>query len=62
VIPLGYVWSAVMVLFGGILFAMRLRYDSLMPGWLTHFLFNAQPFLTYPLIAWLAPQLLPGGF
>jgi hypothetical protein len=51
-----------MVLFGGILFAMRLRYDSLMPGWLTHFLFNAQPFLTYPLIAWLAPQLLPGGF
>lgn len=60
-IPLGYVWSVVMVVFGGLLFAMRLRYNSLTPGWLTHFLFNAQPFLAYPLIAWFAPQLLPGG-
>jgi membrane protease YdiL (CAAX protease family) len=61
IIPLGYVWSAVMVAFGGILFAIRLRYDSLTPGWLTHFLFNAQPFLIYPLISWLAPRLVPGG-
>jgi len=32
------------------------------PGWLTHILFNAQPFLTYPLIAWIliAPTALPG--
>jgi membrane protease YdiL (CAAX protease family) len=43
-IPLGLVWSAVMVVFGAILFAIRLRYDSLSPGWLVHFLFNAQPF------------------
>ncbi|HEY4840825.1 MAG TPA: CPBP family intramembrane glutamic endopeptidase, partial [Terriglobales bacterium] len=60
-IPLGLVWSAVMVVFGAILFAIRLRYDSLSPGWLVHFLFNAQPFLIDPLIAWLAPGLLPGG-
>jgi membrane protease YdiL (CAAX protease family) len=60
-IPLGLVWSAVMVVFGAILFTIRLRYDSLSPGWLVHFLFNAQPFLIYPLIAWLAPGLLPGG-
>jgi membrane protease YdiL (CAAX protease family) len=60
-IPLGYVWSAVMVVFGAILYAIRLRHDSLSPGWLAHILFNAQPFLTYPLIAWVAPGLLPGG-
>jgi membrane protease YdiL (CAAX protease family) len=61
VIPLGLVWSAVMVVFGAILFATRLRYDSLSPGWLVHVLFNAQPFLIHPLITWLAPGLLPGG-
>jgi membrane protease YdiL (CAAX protease family) len=60
VIYLGFVWSAVMVVFGAILFAIRLRYASLSPTWLAHFLFNAQ-FLTRPLIAWLAPALLPGG-
>lgn len=60
-IPLGLVWSTVMVVFGAILFAIRLRYDSLSPGWLVHVLFNAQPFLIYPLTAWLAPGLLPGG-
>jgi Type II CAAX prenyl endopeptidase Rce1-like len=59
-IPLGFVWSAAMMGLGTILFALRLRYDSLSPGWLAHFLFNAQPFLSYPLIAWLAPALLPG--
>jgi membrane protease YdiL (CAAX protease family) len=59
-IPLGFVWSAVMVVFGSLLFAIRLRYDSLSPGWLVHFLFNAQPFLTYPLISWMSPALLPG--
>jgi membrane protease YdiL (CAAX protease family) len=61
-IPLGLVWSAVMVVFGSVLFAIRLRYDSLSPGWIVHFLFNAQPFLIYPLIAWLAPGLVPGSF
>jgi membrane protease YdiL (CAAX protease family) len=61
VIPLGLVWSAVMVVFGAMLFAIRLRYDSLSPAWLVHVLFNAQPFLIYPLTAWLAPGLLPGG-
>jgi membrane protease YdiL (CAAX protease family) len=59
-IPLGFVWSAVMVVFGAILFGIRLRYDSLSPGWLVHFLFNAQPFLVLPLITWLAPALFPG--
>jgi membrane protease YdiL (CAAX protease family) len=59
-IPLGLVWATVMVLFGAILFAIRLRFDSLSPAWLTHFLFNAQPLVIYPLIAWLAPALLPG--
>jgi hypothetical protein len=47
--------------FGSILFALRLRYASLSPGWLAHFLFDAQPLLIYPLIAWLAPALRPGG-
>jgi membrane protease YdiL (CAAX protease family) len=59
-IPLGPVWVAVMIMFGAILFALRLRYDSLSPAWLTHFLFNAQPLLIYPLVAWLDPALLPG--
>jgi len=51
-IPLGFVWSAVMVVLGAILFALRLRYGSLTPAWLVHFLFNAQPLLILPLIAW----------
>lgn len=59
-IPLGPAWAAVMVVFGAILFTLRLRYGSLTPAWLTHFLFNAQPLLIYPLIAWLEPGLLPG--
>jgi membrane protease YdiL (CAAX protease family) len=59
-IPLGLPWATVMVAFGAILFAIRLRYHSLTPAWLTHFLFNAQPLLIYPLIAWLAPDWLPG--
>lgn len=59
-IPLGFVWAAVMIAFGGILFALRLRYESLSPAWLAHFLFNAQPLLIHPLIASLAPMLLPG--
>jgi len=37
-----------MVVFGAMLFAIRLRYASLSTGWLVHFLFNAQPFLIYP--------------
>jgi hypothetical protein len=48
------------VVLGAILFALRLRYESLSPAWLTHFLFNAQPFLIYPLLSRLAPALLPG--
>jgi membrane protease YdiL (CAAX protease family) len=60
-IPLGLVWSAVMVGLGGILFALRLRYNSLTPGWIAHFLFNAQPILIHPLIAWLPPGVLPVG-
>lgn len=59
-IPLGLVWAIVMIMFGAILFAIRLRYRSLSPAWLTHFLFNAQPLVIYPLIAWLAPGWLPG--
>ena len=59
-IPLGLVWATVMVMFGAILFALRLRTDSLTPAWLTHFLFNAQPLVIYPLLAWLAPGWLPG--
>ncbi|MDE2379973.1 CPBP family intramembrane glutamic endopeptidase [Bradyrhizobium sp.] len=60
ILPLGFVWGVAMVGFGAILFVLRLRYDSLSPGWLTHLLFNAQPFVTYPLIAWIAPAALPG--
>jgi membrane protease YdiL (CAAX protease family) len=59
-IPLGFAWSAVTVVFGAMLFAIRLRYDSLSPGWLFHFLFNSQPLLIYPLITWLPPALHPG--
>jgi membrane protease YdiL (CAAX protease family) len=59
-IPLGFVWSAAMVGLGTILYALRLRYGSLSPAWLAHILFNAQPVLLYPLIAWLAPAVLPG--
>ncbi len=58
-IPLGFVWSAAMVGFGAILFGLRLRYESLTPGWLTHILFNAQPILSY-LIAAIVPAVLPG--
>jgi membrane protease YdiL (CAAX protease family) len=46
-IPLGPVWASVMVLLGAILFGLRLRYGSLAPAWLTHFLFNAQPLVAY---------------
>jgi membrane protease YdiL (CAAX protease family) len=61
IIPLGLVWGAAMaVVLGAILFALRLRYESLTPAWLAHFLFNAQPFLIYPLLMPLAPGLLPG--
>jgi membrane protease YdiL (CAAX protease family) len=59
-IPLGFVWASAMVGFGAILFALRLRYDSLSPAWAAHFLFNAHPLLILPLIQWLAPALLPG--
>jgi len=63
VLPLGLVWGAAMaVVLGAILFALRLRYESLTPAWLAHFLFNAQPFLIYPLLTRLAPGLLPGHF
>lgn len=55
IIPLGLVWGVAMVLLGVILFALRLRYESLSPAWLAHTLFNAQLTLSYPLIAWLAP-------
>lgn len=61
-IPLGLVWSIVMIALGAILFALRLRYDSLTPAWLTHFLFNAQPVLILPLISRFAPALHPGHF
>jgi membrane protease YdiL (CAAX protease family) len=59
-IPLGFVWGLAMVCFGAILFGLRLRYESLSPGWLTHILFNSQPFLTYPLISSIALTALPG--
>ena len=49
-IPLGLVWSIAMVGLGAVLYGLRLRYQSLSPGWLTHVLFNSQPFLAYPLI------------
>jgi CAAX protease family protein len=53
VIPLGFVWGAAMVLpLGTVLFALRLRYESHTPAWLAHCLFNAQPFLIYPLLPW----------
>lgn len=61
IIALGFVWSVAMILLGVILFALRLRYESLSPAWLAHTLFNAQltfnaPLtLIYPLITWLAP-------
>ena len=54
----GFVWSAAMVLFGAMLFGLRLWRRSLTPGWLAHFLFNAQ-LAIHPLIAWLAPALRP---
>ena len=60
VIPLGLVWGIVMTGLGAILFALRLRYDSLTPAWFAHVLFNAQPFVALPLINWLAPALRPG--
>jgi hypothetical protein len=44
------------------LFALRLRHDSVPLAWLAHILFNAQPILSYPLIAWLAPLVLAGRF
>lgn len=61
-LPLGsLVWSGAMVGLGAILYTLRLRYHSLSPGWLTHTLFNAQPFLIYPLIGWLPSGLHPGN-
>ncbi|QPF83317.1 CPBP family intramembrane metalloprotease [Bradyrhizobium genosp. L] len=60
VIALGVAWSIVMVAFGAILFALRMRHGSLTPAWLTHLLFNAQPFLILPLINKFAPALHPG--
>lgn len=59
-IPLGFVWATAMIGLGAILFALRLRYESLIPGWLAHLLFNAQPFLILPFTSWVAPTLLPG--
>jgi len=59
-IPLGLVWSVVMVGLGAILLAIRLRHDSLTPAWLVHLLFNAQPFVILPLINRFAPALHPG--
>jgi len=53
-IPLGFVWSMAMVGLGAVLFALRLRYGSLMPGWLAHALFNAQLVLSWPLSVWPA--------
>jgi len=47
-IPLGFVWAAAMIGLGAILFALRIRYESLVPAWLAHLLFNAQPFLILP--------------
>jgi membrane protease YdiL (CAAX protease family) len=53
IIPLGFVWGLAMVLLGVVLFALRLRFESLSPAWLAHALFNAQLTLSYPLLAWL---------
>ncbi len=47
-----------MVLFGVMLFGLRLWRRSLTPGWLVHFLFNAQ-LVIHPLTSWLAPARLP---
>jgi membrane protease YdiL (CAAX protease family) len=52
ILPLGLVWAAAMILLGAVTYALRLRYNSLSPGWLSHTLFNAQLTLSYPLIAW----------
>jgi membrane protease YdiL (CAAX protease family) len=59
IIPVGFVWSIAMVGLGAMLFALRLRYDSLTPAWLAHALFNAQLTLSYPLIGWLVPAFRP---
>jgi membrane protease YdiL (CAAX protease family) len=61
-IPLGLVWSVVMVGLGAILFVVRLRFGSLTPACLIHLLFNAQPILILPLISRFAPILHPGFF
>src|SRR5262245_34163985 len=60
IIPVGFVWGVAMVGLGAILFALRLRYESLTPAWLAHALFNAQLTLSYPLIDWLVPAFRPG--
>ena len=60
IIPLGVVWSVVMVGFGAILFALRLWFNSLTPAWLAHLLFNAHPLVILPLIERFAPALSPG--
>jgi membrane protease YdiL (CAAX protease family) len=54
IMPLGVVWGVGMVLLGVVLFALRLRYESLSPAWVTHILFNAQLTLPYPLMAWFS--------
>jgi membrane protease YdiL (CAAX protease family) len=59
IIPVGFVWGIAMVGLGAILFALRLRYESLTPAWLAHALFNAQLTLSYPLIGWLVPAFRP---
>lgn len=53
ILPLGLVWSVAMILLGTTTNGLRLRYKSLVPGWLTHVLFNAQLTLFHPLLAWL---------
>jgi membrane protease YdiL (CAAX protease family) len=62
ILPLGVAWGTGMVVLGAVLFALRLRYDSLTPAWLAHGLFNAQPFLVLPLLDRFAPVLHPGRF
>jgi membrane protease YdiL (CAAX protease family) len=52
-LPLGFVWSIAMILLGAATNALRLRYKSLLPGWLTHALFNAQLTLPHSLFAWI---------